>query len=142
MRFHAVIATVGALVNAAPTLRGPRGASTNSTMYSFADSCNTYTVHQVSDDVWLGAYCRNHDGAWPYSRINLNHCITNNMGKMEAREDGYFGVSCNRMLFHGSHPVLYAFCNNGRYPEETTIDTGNFIDNDDGSLRCYNYHGE
>ncbi|GAW12796.1 hypothetical protein ANO14919_021670 [Xylariales sp. No.14919] len=101
MRFLAVIATVGALVNAAPTLRGPRGASTNSTV-----------------------------------------CITNNMGKMEAREDGYFGVSCNRMLSHGSHPVLYAFCNNGRYPEETTIDTGNFIDDDDGSLRCFNYHGE
>ncbi|KAI0417640.1 hypothetical protein F5X98DRAFT_374526 [Xylaria grammica] len=111
MRFLAVIATVGALVNAAPTLRGPRGASTNSTVYSLADSCNTYTVHQVSDD-------------------------------MKAREDGYFGVSCNRMLSHGSHPVLYAFCNNGRYPEETTIDTGNFIDDDDGSLRCFNYHGE
>lgn len=42
---------------------------------------------------------------------------------MEARDDGNFALSCNRMLIHGAHPILYAYCDNGRYPEETVIDT-------------------
>ncbi len=49
------------------------------------------------------------------------------MGKMEAREDGYFGQTCNRMGFHGSHAVIWGFCSNGDYPVETAIDVGMLI---------------
>ncbi|TGJ80342.1 hypothetical protein E0Z10_g8422 [Xylaria hypoxylon] len=150
MRFLAAITAVSGLVGAAPTVQGAWDTSnvtvsgTNNTVYSFANSCNTYTVHQASGNVLLSAYCRDNTGAWPSraSQINLNHCIANNMGQMEAREDGYFGLSCNRMLFHGAQPILYAFCSNGHYPEETVLDVGNFLDNDDGRLRCFSYYGE
>lgn len=91
---------------------------------------------------------------------------------MEAREDGNFAQSCDRMLIHGAHPILYAYCNNGRYPQETVIDLGtspfssrisynvlsphsqdlpadihhfyigDFIDNDKGRLHCFGSYAE
>ncbi|KAI0533147.1 hypothetical protein GGR58DRAFT_506648 [Xylaria digitata] len=148
MRFLAVFAAVCALVCAAPTIQDLRdiGNATvdgnNGTVYSFGNSCNTYSVYQSDTDVTLGAFCRNKSGGSPYSSVSLNHCITNNMGQMEARKDGNFGLSCNRMIFHGAQPVLYAFCSNGKYPQETAINVGDFVDNDDGRLNCFGYYGE
>lgn len=45
---------------------------------------------------------------------------------MEAGDNGDFAQTCNRMLIHGARPILYAFCDNGSYPEETVIDLGTF----------------
>ncbi|KAI1132923.1 hypothetical protein F5Y10DRAFT_291018 [Nemania abortiva] len=139
MRFLTSIAAVGAILTTASAVPaalplGARGiatntttAGTNGTVNSFADSCSTYGVHQVDHDAWLGAYCRDGTGSTPYSSLNLNHCIANNAGTMEAREDGNFAQSCNRMLIHGARPVLYAYCNNGRYPQESVIDLGTVL---------------
>ncbi|KAI0975984.1 Cyanovirin-N [Xylaria arbuscula] len=141
MRFLATIATVGALLgaaDAAPSIT----TNTNGTVYSFADSCDSYSVHQSGTDVHLSASCRDKNGDWLYSELNLNHCIANSFGFMVARQDGNFGQTCNRMLFHGARPVLYAFCSDGKYPQETVLDTGNFIDNEDGRLICFGYYGQ
>ncbi|KAI1426019.1 hypothetical protein F5Y12DRAFT_713675 [Xylaria sp. FL1777] len=152
MRFIlTIVAICAALLHgaaAAPSAQRPRANTTtaaNSTVYSFADSCNSYTVYQTGDDVWLGAYCHNKEGAFPYSKLNLDHCITNNMGQMEARKDGYFGRTCNRMIFHdfyGFRPILEGYCSNGNYPQETILNVGDFVDNDDGRLHCFGYYGE
>ncbi|KAI0526519.1 hypothetical protein F5B22DRAFT_163311 [Xylaria bambusicola] len=135
-----------ALVGGASAVLGspvPQTTNTgNSTVYSFADSCNGYKVNQIGVDVWLSASCRNTTGDWPYSQINLDHCIANNKGTMEAREDGYFGRTCDRMVMHGIPPVLYAFCNNGHEAMETVLDIGGFVDNDNGHLHCFGYYGE
>ncbi|KAI0911524.1 hypothetical protein F4823DRAFT_560804 [Ustulina deusta] len=137
--------------SAAPSSRFPRttntnmtaaNPATNTTVYSFADTCKPFSLYQHGEDVWLSGYCRDKSGAWPYAKINLNHCIANDMGKMEAREDGYFGQTCNRMGFHGSHAVIWGFCSNGHYPVETAIDVGTFVDNDDGRLHCFGYYSE
>ncbi|KAI0104201.1 Cyanovirin-N [Nemania sp. FL0031] len=157
MRFvipTAVLSAILAAASAAPTALALRAlgitvnataagnASTNGTVNSFADSCKTYGVHQVKHDAFLGAYCRDGSGDSPYSSINLNHCIANDAGIMVARQDGNFAQSCNRMLIHGARPVLYAFCNNGRYPQETVIDLGDFVDNDNGRLHCFGRYAE
>ncbi|KAI1359564.1 hypothetical protein F5Y08DRAFT_349544 [Xylaria arbuscula] len=139
-----------ALISGAPSVLGAPAidvtnattpSSSNTTVYSFADSCNEYKVHQINEDVWLMASCRNDTGGWPYTQINLDHCITNNMGVMEARADGYFGRSCDRTLIHGARPVLYAFCDNGREFLETVLDIGYFVNNDNGHLNCFGYYG-
>ncbi|KAH8161173.1 hypothetical protein CIB48_g7068 [Xylaria polymorpha] len=156
MRFIAAIAAINSSVVAAAALAVPTGGAqvsrgsvntttpahpnTNGTINSFADSCTTYGVHQLNHDAWLGAYCRAHDGSQPYSSLNLNLCITNNFGKMEAGDNGDFAQTCNRMLIHGARPILYAFCDNGSYPEETVIDLGDFIDNDNGHLHCFGHY--
>ncbi|KAI1757839.1 hypothetical protein F4782DRAFT_525653 [Xylaria castorea] len=138
MRFFATIAAINSFIAvtlAVPTggvfvsrgavnVTGPAHPSTNGTVNSFADSCTTYGVHQLNHDAWLGASCRAHDGSQPYSSLNLNLCIANSLGKMEARDDGNFAQTCNRMLIHGTRPILYAFCVNGSYSEETVIDLG------------------
>ncbi|KAF2970254.1 hypothetical protein GQX73_g3257 [Xylaria multiplex] len=136
---------VACVVRAAPTIQDYQdtgGVIMNGTAYSFGDSCNTYSAYQSGTDIVLSASCHNKSGGFPYSSINLNHCITNNMGQMEARKDGNFGLSCNRMLFHGAQPILYGFCSNGKYPQEAAIDVGDFVDNDDGRLNCFGYYGE
>ncbi|KAI8947421.1 hypothetical protein F4801DRAFT_582391 [Xylaria longipes] len=154
MRFLATVAATSSIIAAAlavPTggahvsrgavnMTAPAHPSTNGTINSFADSCTTYGVHQLNHDAWLGAYCRAHDGSQPYSSLNLNLCIANNFGKMEAREDGDFAQTCNRMLIHGARPILYAFCDSGSYSEETVIDLGDFIDNDNGRLHCFGHY--
>ncbi|KAI1196632.1 hypothetical protein F5X97DRAFT_325306 [Nemania serpens] len=127
--------TGGAMTTAIAIANGANG-----TVDSFADSCESYRVHQVGQDAWLGGYCRDSSDEHPYSSLNLNHCIANNFGKMEARDDGNFALSCNRMLIHGAHPILYAYCDNGRYPEETVIDLGDFVDNDNGRLNCFGHY--
>ncbi|KAI0476742.1 hypothetical protein F4859DRAFT_480009 [Xylaria cf. heliscus] len=126
-----------AINTTSPTANQP---PTNGTVDSFADSCTTYSVHQLTHDAWLGAFCLARDGSQPYSSLNLNLCIANNMGKMEARENGDFAQTCDRMLIHGARPILYAFCDNGHYPEETVIDLGDFIDNDNGRLHCFGHY--
>ncbi|TRX94759.1 hypothetical protein FHL15_004220 [Xylaria flabelliformis] len=119
---------------------GSAHLSTNGTFKSFADSCTTYSVHQLNHDAWLGASCRAHDGSQPYSSLNLNLCIANDLGKMVARDYGNFAETCNRMLIHGARPILYAFCDNGSYAEESVIDLGGFIDNDNGHVRCFSHY--
>ncbi|KAI1116104.1 hypothetical protein F5Y14DRAFT_86256 [Nemania sp. NC0429] len=114
--------------------------TTNGTVDSFADTCESYRVHQSGQDVWLGGYCRNSSNEQPYSSLNLNHCIANDFGKMAARDDGNFAQSCNRMVIRGARPILWAYCNNGRYPEETVIDLGDFVDNDNGRLHCFGHY--
>ncbi|KAK5629634.1 hypothetical protein RRF57_005349 [Xylaria bambusicola] len=73
MRFPEVLT---ALVGGASIVLGspvPQTTNTgNSTVYSFADSCNEYKVHQIDADIWLSASCRNNTGDWPYSQINLD----------------------------------------------------------------------
>ncbi|KAI0550193.1 Cyanovirin-N [Xylaria curta] len=120
-------------------MAGSAHPSTNGTINSFADSCTTYAVHQLNHDAWLGASCRAHDGSQPYSSLNLNLCIANNHGQMVARDNGDFAQTCDRMLIHGARPILYAFCDNESYAEESVIDLGGFIDNDNGHLRCFSH---
>ncbi|KAI1313678.1 Cyanovirin-N [Xylaria venustula] len=142
MRFLATIATIGALLgaaNAAPS------TNTNGTVHSFTDSCdNTYQVYQHDTTVHLSASCRSESGDWLYSELDLNHCIANSLGSMVARKDGNFGQTCNRMGLHGggSHPLLYAYCSDGKYAQLAVIDMGNFVDNEDGRLICFGYYGE
>ncbi|KAI0191287.1 hypothetical protein EV127DRAFT_429133 [Xylaria flabelliformis] len=131
MRFLATIAvalavpTRGVFVSRdAINITGSAHQSTNGTINSFADSCTTYSVHQLNHDAWLDASCRAHDGSQPYSSLNLNLCIANNLGEMVARDNGNFAQTCNRMLIHGARPILYAFCDNGSYAEESIIDLG------------------
>ena len=76
---NALAAMTAVLVSATPTVRSvpaPSATNTtaanNTTVYSFSDSCNEYKVHQINEDVWLMASCRNNTGDWPYSQINLN----------------------------------------------------------------------
>ncbi|KAI0199679.1 Cyanovirin-N [Astrocystis sublimbata] len=112
----------------------------NGTINSFADSCTSYGLSELSHDAWLGAYCRAYDGSQPYTSLNLNLCIANDFGKLAARKNGGFAQSCDRMLIHGARPILYAYCDNGKYAEETVIDLSDFIDNDNGRLHCFDQY--
>lgn len=47
----------------------------NGTVDSFADSCESYRVHQVGQDAWLGGYCRDSSDEHPYSSLNLNQYV-------------------------------------------------------------------
>ncbi|KAI0400844.1 hypothetical protein F4802DRAFT_601605 [Xylaria palmicola] len=145
MGFLATIAAVSTALSAGPrmlanAMNATAPSGTNGTVHSFADSCTTYSIHQVDHDAYLGAVCRAEDGSQPYSSLNLNLCIANTFGQMEACADGDFAQTCNRMLIHGARPVLYAYCDNGKYPVETTIDLGNFVDNDNGRLHCFGHY--
>lgn len=86
MRFLSTVAAISgtiavALAILSTTIEGTMATATatmtatNGTVDSFADSCESYRVHQVGQDAWLGGYCRNSLDEHPYSSLNLNQYV-------------------------------------------------------------------
>ncbi|KAI0389878.1 hypothetical protein F5Y17DRAFT_447188 [Xylariaceae sp. FL0594] len=108
---------------------------------SFSTSCYEYRAYQMGDNIYLSASCTNKSGAWVHTYINLNRCLYNNFGRLEARKDGNFGYSCDRMVQHGESS-LYGYCDNGKEPVYAVIDLGPIVENYDGHLSCFGYGDE
>ncbi|GAP89255.1 hypothetical protein SAMD00023353_1200170 [Rosellinia necatrix] len=132
-------AAPGALA-AASTTAGIHGG-TNGAIYTLVNNCDNFIVYQDDLGAWLGGFCRATNGSRHHSALNLNHCIANNFGKMEARNDGNFAHTCNGMVVDGARSVLYATCSDGLSSEESAINLGDFIDNDNGRLLCFGHYG-
>ncbi|KAI3337079.1 hypothetical protein HD806DRAFT_475576 [Xylariaceae sp. AK1471] len=152
MRFLATIVAISAIAVGAfavpaplattfPSTPGAGNGTITGNVNTFIDSCNTLYVWQYKTDVYLGANCQADDHQRRYSSLNLNHCVTNRFGSMEARAEGQFGQSCRGMVQHGVS-YMYGYCSNGKYDEYTAIDLRYFIENTDGHLNCFGFKDE
>ncbi|KAI1816801.1 hypothetical protein GGS20DRAFT_160787 [Poronia punctata] len=116
-------------------------SSTIGNMDSYSSTCYEPYAYQFGTGIFLIATCHDKNKNWVRTHINLNRCIHNNFGHLEARKDGNFGFSCDRMVQHG-YSGLYGYCNNGKYMSYAAIDMGSFLDNQDGHLSCFGYGDE
>ncbi|KAK8063472.1 hypothetical protein PG996_008124 [Apiospora saccharicola] len=95
---------------------------------------------QMGDDHSVKAKCPVYqpDKLYLCSQMDLNHCYANQDGRLEARENGNFGSSCNNCRMYGT--VLQCNCEispgSGSFVT-TSVDTNDVILNQNGNLNCF-----
>ncbi|KAI0013973.1 CVNH domain-containing protein [Xylariaceae sp. FL0662B] len=105
----------------------------------FTDTCRRYTITQDGPNAWILAYCRDKGGLQWHSVLNLNHCIANDNGHMNPRQDGGFAASCHDLYLH-SDLTMTATCDGGD-GSPASVFLNDFINNDDGELICFDRRG-
>ena len=86
------------------------------------------------DSKFLKAYCRDREGTYQRSKINLNSYIANHDGKLEWAAGGNFAASCRDLKLDGSN-TLKATCKKSNGHEVTSsINLDECITNIDGHL--------
>ncbi|KAJ2995738.1 hypothetical protein NUW58_g1191 [Xylaria curta] len=111
---------------------------------SYTNSCFgiIYLLAQWPPNVWLQARCPDKHGNKRYTILNLNHCIVNDNGIMRPRSDGIFGPTCRHNYWKLSDSqTMSVKCDGPNGIVESSLQLGDFIDNDDGQLRCFDHRG-
>ncbi|KAK0735363.1 hypothetical protein B0T21DRAFT_411996 [Apiosordaria backusii] len=128
------------------------GATTD----NFIGSCDASSV-KVSGRV-ITANCKNILGQLKCSRLDLNKCIKNSYGRLQADPTGSapgFGDQCiecsngkttDGLLLGNSPTLLHCKCNPGTGAAQANwptaiIDLNTIVDNSNGLLECYKAKG-
>ncbi|KAI0453156.1 hypothetical protein F5B21DRAFT_505555 [Xylaria acuta] len=111
---------------------------------SYTQSCFgiVWLAPQWPPQVWFQATCPDKQGKKALTVINLNHCIANYDGVMRPAPDGNFGYSCQRNYWKLSDDqMLKVECDGPDGVVASSLQLGDFITNDDGQLRCFDFRG-
>ncbi|TRX97500.1 hypothetical protein FHL15_001778 [Xylaria flabelliformis] len=138
-----VNSTMSMMVQSAMLL-SPQSISVTGRVESYTQSCfgTVWLAPQWPPQVWLQATCPNKQGKKTSTVINLNRCIANYNGVMHPVPDGHFGYTCQRnywKLYNGQ--TLKVECDGPHGVVKSSLELGDFITNDDGQLRCFDFHG-
>ncbi|KAH6844672.1 hypothetical protein B0I37DRAFT_378040 [Chaetomium sp. MPI-CAGE-AT-0009] len=85
---------------------------------SYAGSCRNCRLEKWDNDPFSGnnyshfllCDCRQANGQWRASRLDLNHCIANSDGWMVSRGGGFLGKTCFGYGLDSDGKTFSAFC--------------------------------
>ncbi|KAH6649486.1 Cyanovirin-N [Chaetomium tenue] len=85
---------------------------------SYVNSCRNCRLEKwnndwLSGDQWgpiLLCDCKQTNGQWHASRLDLNNCIANDDGRLAPRQGGNLGGSCNMFSLDSNMKYFGAYC--------------------------------
>ncbi|KAK3984774.1 hypothetical protein QBC44DRAFT_252168 [Cladorrhinum sp. PSN332] len=124
---------------------------------NFVSSCDPASV-KLSGRTTLTASCSNILGQLRCSRLDLNRCIKNSYGQLQADPNGsgpFFGDQCincsngptsEGLIIGGGTTLMHCKCNPGTGAGQASwptafIDLNTLVDNNNGVLECYKVKG-